>query len=219
MVKNLQKKNVGNILWRKRHSSGSWFSTNSNHSGFGWKIKPIVERGYESTSSTSVQKWCEKASEAAYTRNITYHWPIKMTPYEAVYDIKAIEGMNIMTNRKRQKVTENQENYNNEMITQSQKKNQPWKFKVGDIVSKKTDCVDRTSPLHSNLLGKIEEIVNTYLRVVTKFHPCKSLHSYYTEHWTWLHYWADIFCSVQESYVVYLNPLLSNTYYQGSVNS
>ena len=42
-----------------------------------------------STSSTSVQKWCEKASEAAYTRNISYHRAIKMTPYEAVYGIKS----------------------------------------------------------------------------------------------------------------------------------
>lgn len=106
-----------------------------------------------------------------------------MTPYEAVYDIKSHRGCEHHDEqpRKRQKITENQENYNNEMITQSQK-NQPRKFKVGDIVSKKTDCVDKTSPLHSNLLGKIEEIVNTYPRVVTKFHPCKSLHSYYTEH-------------------------------------
>ena len=71
------------------------------------------------------------------------------------------------------------------MVTQSQKKNQPRKFKVGDIVSITIDRVDKTSPLHSNLLlGKVEEIVNTYARVVTKFgrintlisttrlHPC-----------------------------------------------
>ena len=30
-------------------------------------------------------------------------------------------------------------------------------------------------------------------------------------------YWADIFCRVQESYVVYLNNLSRNTYYRGSV--
>ena len=36
-----------------------------------------------STSSTSVQKWCKKASEAAY------HQAIKMTPYEAVYGFKS----------------------------------------------------------------------------------------------------------------------------------
>ena len=34
----------------------------------------------------------------------------------------------------------------------------------------KIDLVDKTSPLQSNLLlGKIEEIVNTYARVMTKF--------------------------------------------------
>lgn len=106
-----------------------------------------------------------------------------MTPYEAVYDIKSQRGCEHHDEqpRKRQKITENQEKYNNEMITQGQKKNQLENLKL-ETVSKKTDCVDKTSPLHSNLLGKIEEIVNTYPRVVTKFHPCKSLHSYYTEH-------------------------------------
>ena len=145
MVKYLQTKKVGNILWRKRHSSGSWFSTNSNHSGFGWKIKPIVERGYESTSSTSVQKWCEKASEAAYTRNITYHWPIKMTPYEAVYDIKSHRGCEHHDEqpRKRQKITENQEKYNNEMITQSQKKNQLENLKLETLSLKKLTVLTR----------------------------------------------------------------------------
>ena len=39
-----------------------------------------------------------------------------------------------------------------------------------DMVSIKIDRVDKTSPLHSNLLlGKIEEFVNTYARIVTKF--------------------------------------------------
>ena len=56
------------------------------------------------------------------------------------------------------------------MVTKSQKKKQPRKFNVGDVVSIKIDHVDKTSPLHSNLLlGKVEEIVNTYARIVTKF--------------------------------------------------
>ena len=42
-----------------------------------------------STSSRNVKKWCEKVPEAAYTRNVSYHRAIKMTPYEAVYGIKA----------------------------------------------------------------------------------------------------------------------------------
>lgn len=41
-----------------------------------------------STSSKNLKKWCEKAPDAAYSRNISYHRTIKMTPYEAVYGIK-----------------------------------------------------------------------------------------------------------------------------------
>ena len=42
-----------------------------------------------STSSPSLKKWRQKAQEAANTRNISHHRAIKMTPYEAVYDIKS----------------------------------------------------------------------------------------------------------------------------------
>ena len=42
-----------------------------------------------STSSKNIKQWCQKAPEAAYTRNISYHRAIKMTPYEAVYGIKS----------------------------------------------------------------------------------------------------------------------------------
>lgn len=41
------------------------------------------------TSSKNLKKWCEKALEAAYTRNISYDRAKKMTPYEAVYGIKS----------------------------------------------------------------------------------------------------------------------------------
>ena len=155
-----------------------------------------------STSSQNVKKWCEKVAEAAYTRNISYHRTIKMTPYEAVYGIKAhrevlhsqisesdqelphkethpdaYEDLNecevqLEQPQKRQKLTENQEKYNNEMIKQTEKRNEQSKnkFKVGDMVLIKIDWVDKTSPLHSNLLlRKIEEIVNSYARIVTKF--------------------------------------------------
>ena len=58
------------------------------------------------------------------------------------------------------------------MIEQTTKKKNEarnQKFKVGDFVSIKIDRVDKTSPLHSNLLlGKIE-VVNSYVRVVTKY--------------------------------------------------
>ena len=161
-----------------------------------------------STSSRNVKKWCQKVREAAYTRNISYHRAIKMTPYEAVYGIKAhreVFNSSVSDNdqdlahnethpeahedlnecevqqeqpKKRQKLTANQESYNNQMIKQTQKKNEARKnkFKVGDMVSIKIDRVDKTSPFHSNLLlGKIEEIVNTYARVVTKFGRIKTL--------------------------------------------
>jgi len=42
-----------------------------------------------SISSQNIKIWCQTALEAAYTRNISYHRPIKMTPYEAVYGIKS----------------------------------------------------------------------------------------------------------------------------------
>ena len=42
-----------------------------------------------STSSQNIKKLRQKAQEVAYTRNISYHRAIKMTPYEAVYDMKS----------------------------------------------------------------------------------------------------------------------------------
>ena len=73
--------------------------------------------------------------------------------------------------QKRQKISQNQEKYNHQMIEQTNKKNEArnQKFKVGDFVSIKIDRVDKTTSLHSNLLlGKIE-VVNSYVRVVTKY--------------------------------------------------
>ena len=48
-----------------------------------------------------------------------------MTPYEAVYGIESHRECEHPEeqSRKRQKITENQEKYNNKMVTQSQKKN------------------------------------------------------------------------------------------------
>ena len=85
--------------------------------------------------------------------------------------LKAIGNVNIMRNNPEN----DKNNWKPGKVQQRNgnpkpKKKQPRKFKVGDIVSIKIDCVDKTSPLHSNLLlGKVEEIVNTYARVVTKF--------------------------------------------------
>ena len=150
------------------------------------------------TSSQNLKKWRQKAQEAAYTRNISFHRAVKMTPYEAVYDIKSHREVYTSQNseanqedrdlhvdddlkeredeeerpKKRQRISHNQGKYNHQMIEQTNKKNEArnQKFKVGDFVSIKIDRVDKTSPLHSNLLlGKIEEVVNSYVRVVTKY--------------------------------------------------
>ena len=101
-----------------------------------------------STSSQNLKKWRQKAQEAAYTRNISYHRAIKMTPYEAVYDIKSHREVYTSQNaeanqedpdlrvddnlkeredeeerpKKRQKISQNQEKYNHQMIEQTNKK-------------------------------------------------------------------------------------------------
>ena len=74
--------------------------------------------------------------------------------------------------RKRIKISENQNKYNKKMVQQSEKKSAKKcnQFKVGDVVSIKIDRVDKTSLFHPNmLLGKITELENQYARVVTKF--------------------------------------------------
>ena len=78
--------------------------------------------------------------------------------------------------RKRIKISENQNKYNKKMVQQSEKKSAKKcnQFKVGDVVSIKIDRVDKTSLFHPNmLLGKITELENQYARVVTKFGKSK----------------------------------------------
>ena len=72
---------------------------------------------------------------------------------------------------KRQKIIESQANYNKAMVDQTSKKEaRKSKFKVGDMVSIKINRVDKTTPLHPNLLlGKITVFQNTYAKVVTQF--------------------------------------------------
>ena len=79
--------------------------------------------------------------------------------------------------RKRQKISENQQKYNQTMIKQTQTKLDSRKrFKVGDMVSVKIDKVDKTSPIHPNmLLGKITQFENAYARVVTQFGQINTL--------------------------------------------
>ena len=57
------------------------------------------------------------------------------------------------------------------MVNQTRKKEaRKSKFKVGDMVSIKINRVDKTTPLHPNLLlGKIIAFQNTYAKVKTQF--------------------------------------------------
>ena len=64
-------------------------------------------------------------------------------------------------------VRENQESYNKKM---RKSRNKVEDFKIDEFVSIKTDKVDKTSPLHPNvLLGKVTEVVDNYAKIVTKF--------------------------------------------------
>ena len=80
--------------------------------------------------------------------------------------------------RKRRKISKNQEAYNQKMVQQSKKKaeQKSSKFNVGDVVSIKIDKVDKPSPFYPNmLLGKITELENHYARVVTRFGKIQTL--------------------------------------------
>lgn len=80
--------------------------------------------------------------------------------------------------RKRIKISENQNKYNKKMVQQSEKKSAKKcnQFKVGDVVSIKIDRVDKTSLFHPNmLLGKVTELENQYARVVAKFGRIQTL--------------------------------------------
>ena len=154
-----------------------------------------------STADKNIKKWCNYTREASYTRNISYHRAIKLPPYEAVYGIKPHrekipsteestqnqseeeenydqEGIE-ETPRKRQKITENQTKYNADMVEQTKRKQQKQKpkFKISDMVAVKIDKVDKTNPLHPNmLLGKILSIEETgCVQIVTKYGKIKTL--------------------------------------------
>ena len=71
---------------------------------------------------------------------------------------------------KRQKLIESQTYYIKAMVKQTRKKEvKKSKFKVGDMVSIKINRVNKTTPLHPNLLlRKITAFENTYAKVVTQ---------------------------------------------------
>ena len=147
-----------------------------------------------SSTNKKVKRWCSYTKEAAYTRNISYHRAVKMSPYEAVFHVKPHrEIVDIETEKdddndlesaesddeeiempnKRQKIIENQTKYNTSMIEQTKKRQlrKKPKFKVSDMVAVKIDKVDKTTPFHPNmLLGKIIEIEDTgCVKIVTQY--------------------------------------------------
>ena len=70
--------------------------------------------------------------------------------------------------QKRKKIEENQAEYNQQMVHQTNKVKQA-KFKEGDTVSIKIERVDKKNPLHPNMLfGKILNFSN-YATVITHF--------------------------------------------------
>lgn len=76
--------------------------------------------------------------------------------------------------KKRKSISENQEHYNNKMIKQTRQSSRSKSFKVDDMVSIKIDKVDKTTPLHPNLLlAKITTIENGYAKIVTQFGKIK----------------------------------------------
>lgn len=67
-------------------------------------------------------------------------------------------------------ITGQQEKYNKKNPEEKESRGRVNKFKIGDFVAIKIDKVDKTSPLHPNvLLGKVIEVQESYSKVVTKF--------------------------------------------------
>ncbi|XP_015780818.1 PREDICTED: EGF and laminin G domain-containing protein-like [Acropora digitifera] len=149
------------------------------------------------SNNKNIERWCEYTMQASYTMNLTLHRAINTTPYEAVFGITAhrenhqntdedikcqgettelASGKNTLDNdqcetleraAKRQKIRERQSQYYEEMVKQtSQSRKAP--FKIDDMIAIKIDRVDKTSPVHANmLLGKIMEIRKNYAKIVT----------------------------------------------------
>ena len=146
------------------------------------------------SNSKNIERWYEYTMQASYTINITLHRAINTTPYEAVFGITAhrenhqntdgdikcqgettelASSKNTLDNdqferaAKRQKIPERQSQYNEEMVKQtSQSRKAP--FKIDDMIAIKIDRVDKTSPVHPNmLLGRIMEIRKNYAKIFT----------------------------------------------------
>ena len=149
------------------------------------------------SNNKSIERWCEYTMQASYTMNITLHVAINTTPYEAVFGITAhrenhqntdedvkskleatelASGRNTLDNdqcetveraAKRQKIRERKSQYNEEMVKQT-RQSRKARYKIDDMVAIKIDRVDKTSPVHSEmLLRKIMEIRKGYGKIVT----------------------------------------------------
>ncbi|XP_022791289.1 uncharacterized protein LOC111330654 [Stylophora pistillata] len=136
-----------------------------------------------STCGLQISKWCKYTMQVSYNRNITYHRTINMTPYEAVFHMRAKRELldhdlqEDPGKQKRRKIREAQESYNTKMIKQPEVNPRKKVYKVHDMVSIKIlDRVDKKSPFHPILLlGKVLEIENNYVKVVTPFSCIKGL--------------------------------------------
>lgn len=133
-----------------------------------------------STCGLQICKWCKYTMQASYIMNITYRSAINMMPYEAVSHMKAKRELHVLDHdlvegpgkQKRKEIQEAQESYNTKMIKQSEVNPTKKLYKVDDMVSIKIDRVNKKSPFHPNLhvlLGKVLEIENNYVKVVTPF--------------------------------------------------
>ena len=136
------------------------------------------------SNNKNIERRCEYTMQASYTMNITLHRAINTTLYEAGFRITAhrenhqntdedikcqgeatelASGKNTLDNflcetveraAKRQKISEGRSQYNDEMVKQTRQSRKAL-YKIDDMVVIKIDRVDKTSPVHPNmLLGK-----------------------------------------------------------------
>ena len=156
----------------------------------------------------NIEIWCDYTMQASYTMNTTLQRAINTAPYEAVFGITAhrenhhntdkdikcqgeatelASSKNTLDNdqcetveraAKRQKIRERQSQYNEEMVKQT-RQSRKAPSKIDDMVAIKIDRVDKTSPVHPNmLLGKIMEIRKDYAKIVTPQGIVKSFISF-----------------------------------------
>ena len=150
------------------------------------------------SNNKNIERWCEYTMQDSYTINITLHRAINTTPYKALFGITAHHenhqntdedikcqgeateigsGKNTLDNNqcetveraaKRQEIRERQGQYNKEIVKQT-RQSRKAPFKIDDMVVIKIDRVDKTSPVHPNmLLGKMMEIRKDYAKIVTR---------------------------------------------------